>query len=122
MFLIFLAVIIVIVWAYVLFIRDWLDKTYPTQYGWWYTLENNLWASSKTILTARLYWVGGIVVALHDLAANAGFDWTPITTEIGNFIPGKYRPLVLAVGLAVTGILFEYLRRITTKPVGEGDN
>lgn len=121
MFLIVLSIIIFIVWAYVLFIMDWMFARWPDQVGWWRKMEDTLWAQSKTILTARLYWIGGVIVFLHDLAAQAGIDVTPITNELSNFIPEKYRPLALAGFLMVTGIMFEYLRRITSTPVGESD-
>jgi hypothetical protein len=59
------------------------------------------------------------VVAFHDLIAAAGADWTPIVNEVAQFLPEKYRPLALAAFLFGSGILFEWLRRITTEPLEE---
>jgi hypothetical protein len=119
MFLIILGVIIFMVWSYILFIRVWMLSKWPDQVGWWHTIEDNLWAKSRTILGARLYWVSGAIIALHDLAAAAGIDVTPITTQLSEFIAPEYRGLALSAGLAATGILFEYLRRVTTVPVAD---
>lgn len=119
MFLIILGVIIFIVWAYILFIRGWILTKWPDQVGPWLAIEDNLWAKSRTILGARLYWVGGVIVGLHDLAGAAGIDVTPITSQLSEFIPPAYRGLALSLGLAMTGVLFEYLRRRTTVPVAE---
>lgn len=119
MFLIILGVVIFIVWSYILFIRGWMLSMWPDQVGWWHTIEDNLWAKSRTILGARLYWVAGIVTALHELAAAAGVDVTPVTNQLSEFIPPAYRGLALSVGLAATGVLFEYLRRVTTVPVAD---
>jgi hypothetical protein len=119
MFLIVIGVTIFIVWFYILFGRGWMLAKWPDQVGWWHTIEDNLWAKSRTILGARLYWVGGAVIALHDLAAAAGVDFTPILTQLGEFIPPAYRGLALSAAIALTGILFEYLRRTTTVPVAD---
>jgi hypothetical protein len=119
MFLIILGVIIFVVWSYILFIRGWMLAKWPDRVGWLFTIDNELWAKSRTILGARLYWVGGAVVALHDLAGAAGIDVTPITTQLAAYIPEQYRGLALSVGVIATGVLFEYLRRRTTVPVAE---
>ena len=49
----------------------------------------------------------------------AGADWTPLVNEIVQFLPEKYRPLALAAFVFGSGILFEWLRRITTEPLEE---
>ena len=119
MFLIVIGVTIFVVWFYILFVREWMVAKWPDQVGWWHTIEDNLWAESRTILGARLYWVGGAIIALHDLAAAAGVDWTPILTQLTTLIPEQYRGLALAAAIAITGLLFEYLRRQTTTSIGE---
>jgi len=119
MFLIIIGVIIFVVWAYILFIRGWMLSVWPEQVGWWHTIEDNLWAKSRTILGARLYWVGGIIIGLHDLAGAAGIDVTPITTQLASYIPEQYRGLALSLGVALTGVMFEYLRRRTTVAVAD---
>lgn len=75
----------------------------------------------RSVLLARLYWIGGITLALHDavIPALAGVDWTPLTTMVLSFVAEPYRPLLLSLALAVTGALFEWLRRLASGPVGE---
>ncbi len=119
MFLIFLAAVIVVVWAYVLWIREWLVHKWPEEFSWWHSIEDWLWAKSRTILVARGYWIGGILIYIHDQLASYGFNVTPILDEISKFIPATYRPLALAVFLALTGLAFEWLRRNTDSAVGE---
>ncbi len=119
MFLILIAIVIIVAWTYILFIREWLEARYPTSF---YTrvihhTEDVLWANSRTILVSRLYWVGAIIVALHDLAAQAGLDWTPLVSQVAAFVPPQYQPLALSAFLFLTGIAFEWLRRKTTTPV-----
>ncbi len=122
MFLIILGVMIFAVWSYILFIRGWMLSMWPDQVGWWHTIEDNLWAKSRTILGARLYWVGGVIISLHELAGAAGIDVTPITTQLSELIPPSYRGLALSLGAIATGIMFECLRRVTTVPVAEIGN
>lgn len=64
----------------------------------------------KTKLAARIVWLSGAIVALHDFIMPyvAGIDWTPITSQI----PPQYIP----AGLLALGILFDWLRSITNKP------
>ena len=75
----------------------------------------------RSVLLARLYWIGGLALALHDavIPALAGVDWTPLTTMALSFVAEPYRPLLLSLALAVTGALFEWLRRLAAGPVGE---
>ena len=72
---------------------------------------------SRTLLIARLYWLGGIFIAIHDKLAEYGFDVTPLITQVSDFIPENYRPLALAAFLALTGLAFEWLRRVTREPL-----
>lgn len=121
MFLILCGATIIAAWAYILFIREWLVANWPDRFGWWHQLEDTLWAKSRTLLIARLYTIGGIVVAIHDALASAGLDWTPLTTQITNaigFIPENLRALALGLFLMLTGIAFEKLRQWTTGPIG----
>lgn len=111
----------VLVWLYVLFIREWMVERWPEKFTRWHAMEDMLWAKSRTILGARLYWVGGIVVAIHDMAASLGMDWTPIMTQITAMIPERYRELAAMTAVIATGLLFEYLRRITTTALREKD-
>ncbi len=116
-------IVIVLFWIYVFWLREYLDAHLQgTAYAWWHEkVEDVLWDKSRSILASRLYWVGGAFVAIHDFLATQGFDWTPLTTEIMNLIPeryAQYRPLALGIFLMLTGILFEWLRKVTTGPVG----
>ncbi len=114
MFLIICGIVIVVVWSYILFVREWLVAKWPDTFKWWHEqVEDRLWARSRAILVARLYWVGGIVIGIHELVAASGYDVTPLLHEIAKFIPEKYQPLALAAFLGVTGIAFEWLRRKT---------
>ena len=114
-----LGIIIFLIWAYVLFLRPQLCRWFPVTFEKVNRAEAYLWDNSRTILFARLYWVVGIFMTLHDLIAAAGADWTPLVNEIVQFLPEKYRPLALAAFVFGSGILFEWLRRITTEPLEE---
>ena len=127
MFLIVIGIGILIIWIYILFAREWLDQKFQgTPYAYWHEqIEDKLWQKSRTILMGQAYVIGGIIVALNAFAAQAGFDVTPILTEIANLIPTeKYRGLILALIVAIWSILtgwsIVYLRKQTTTPV-EGE-
>ena len=112
-------IIIFVLWAYVLFIRPQLRDWFPEFFDRVNMIEWWLWDNSRTIISARLYWVGGILIAIHDFVAEQGADMTPFLNEAANLIPERYRPLALAGALVFTGALFEWLRRITTQPLEE---
>jgi hypothetical protein len=116
MILIILGAAIIIVWAYILFIRPRLIVKHP-EFGKFAKAEEALFAKSRTILAARLYWVGGLLVGLQQLAAQAGVDTTPVTNELAKMIPEGYRSLAVGVAMLVTGVGFEWLRRVTTSPI-----
>lgn len=107
---------ILVVWAYILFVREWLVARWPAQFAKWHAVEDALWSSSRTILIARGYWLLGLLVGLHDLLAAEGFDWTPIVTQVGDFIPPGYRAPALSLFLILTGAIFEWLRHVTAAP------
>lgn len=101
--------VVVLVWVYIVFLRERLLEG-----TWIHRIEDKLWAKSRQILIARLYVVGGIVVFVHDYLAAQGFDYTPITQQITDRVPEKYRPFALLVYFGLTGLLYEWLRRTTT--------
>jgi len=70
-------------------------------------------AYSKTVLVARLYALAGILVALHDMALPyvSTADLTPITAKLPNW----FWPVLIIT----TGVIFEWLRRVTTQPLSE---
>jgi hypothetical protein len=118
MLLIIIAVSVLVVWAYVLFLRPFLIAKYPTTFGKFAAVEGALWDQSRSILIARGYSLAGILVGLQGLASAAGVDVTPFITELGKAIPEGYRTLAISGFLILTGIGFEWLRRVTTKPLG----
>lgn len=121
MFLPVLALIIFVSWFYILFVREWAVSRWPDHFGPWYKLEEWLWLNSRQILIARLYWVGGILIGLHETLAQQGFDVTPFLVQIEEYIPERWRPMlapfIIPVFLGATGVLIEWLRRITTEPL-----
>jgi hypothetical protein len=107
---------ILVAWIYIAFLREWLVARWPATFSEWHALEDTLWASSRTILVARGYWLLGIILGLHDLLANEGFDWTPMLNQLGELIPPGYRAPALSLFLILTGAAFEWLRRTTAAP------
>lgn len=108
---------IFVAWAYFMFGRPLLVKRFPGAFDRINAIEGALWKNSKTLLVARFYWVGGLAIGAHDWLAQNGFDMTPMLNEIAAFIPEQYRPLALAGFLFFSGIIFEWLRWLTTEPV-----
>lgn len=107
-------VLIVLVWFYIMWGRDWLLKHLDgTKYDHYHQQLRQLWGASRTILVGRLYWLIGILMGLHEMAIAAGYDFTPIYTEIANLFPERFRPLSLAALLYVTGIVIIKLRAVT---------
>lgn len=121
MLFIIAGIVTFIVWAYVLFVREWAERKFPDSFysKVIHQAEDKLWLNSRQILVGRLYWVGSIVLAIHELAISAGYDMTPLTKEIAAFIPENYRGFALALALFLTGIGIEWLRRVTTQPLSE---
>jgi hypothetical protein len=115
--LILCAIVIVLAWLYIWVARPWLASRYPKVWQWIDTAESWLIDRSRTLLIARLYWLGGIFIAVHDTLAEHGFDVTPLITQVSDFVPENYRPLALAGFLALTGIAFEWLRHVTREPL-----
>lgn len=91
-----------------------------------YDLADGFWAKVslllhglKTILVARLVWVGGLSVAAHDMVAPllAGADWQPVIPVLLARLPDEWRGIVITLAFAALGAVFEWLRRVTTGPV-----
>lgn len=118
MFLIVIGILVFLIWGYVLFVRPYLVAKYP-EFGKFAAWEDTLYSKSRTILVAKGYWLGGILVGLHEVAAQAGLDVTPITDELGKFVPEQYRGLAIAVVLFATGIAFRWLRQVTTSSLDD---
>jgi hypothetical protein len=106
--------LVFLVWVYILWVRDWLLKRLAgTKYDRYHQQIRKLWGASRTMLVGRLYWLVGILMGLHELAIQAGFDFTPILREIANLLPEKFRPLALALLLYATGLVIIKLRKVT---------
>jgi hypothetical protein len=112
--------VVALAWIYILFVRELLVEMWPAKFARWHAVEDKLWDRSRTLLIARLYIAGSIIIAVHDaLAAQGAIDWTPLITQITSVVPEPYRPIALAVWLALTGVAMEWLRRTTTGTVAE---
>jgi hypothetical protein len=112
-----LAIAAAVAVVYAFWLRSWLKQHAALKrlYASIEPIEAKLWARSRTILSARLYWIAGALIGLHDFVApmllSSGLDWQ-------SFVPPEYQrfyPLVL-IG---TGLLFEWLRRLTSAPLHE---
>ncbi len=109
---------IVLVWAYILWGRAFIIARYPAAAGF-ISWVDGIYGRSRTVLVAIGYWLAGALTVFHDLLAEAGLDWTPLQTQIGNalgFIPENMRGLVLGVFLIMTGVAFQWLRSVTAAP------
>ena len=104
--LLWCALIVFLAWAYIFFGRPLLMNRFRTLWGYIDPVEDWLVDRSRTLIVARLYWIGGIVIAIHDTLASYGMDWTPLVNEVTNLIPEQYRALALAGFLAATGAAF----------------
>lgn len=104
---------IVVVWVFVVrpLIRDL--PAFDAAFDRIEAFERLLWSRSRTVLVARLYWVPGLI----DLVTSWAFDWTPLVARAFEGVPDDLRGLVISAALAVTGALFEWLRRVTSEPV-----
>lgn len=92
---------------------------FPTLWDYIDPVERWLVDHSRTLIIARLYWIGGIVIAIHDTLASYGMDWTPLVNEVTNLTPEQFRALALAGFLAATGVAFEWLRRVTRQSLAD---
>ena len=64
MFLIFCGAVVIGAWVYVKFARPRIAARWPLEFEKIAAVETWLWEKSRTILVARLYWVGGAVIGL----------------------------------------------------------
>lgn len=120
MILIAAGLFILILWFYILFVREYLVAHWPQTWKWWHEeVEDRFWEKSRSILVGRAYQVGGWLLGIQTLVAAAGVDTTPFTQELANFFPEKYRPLILAGWMIITGIAVVWLRRQSTTSVEE---
>lgn len=116
-------VFVLVIWAYVLFLRERMEVWFAgTRYEWWHKqVEDRLWERSRTILVARGYQLAGWVLGLQTFLAANGIDTTPFTDELTNLVPDQYRkflPLAFSLWLILTGMAMTKLRNMTDGPVG----
>lgn len=92
--------------------RPELADLYAQADGFWARLNVRL-KGLRTRLAARLYLLAGAFVSLYDVVIpmTTGVDWSPLTAKI----PPVAWPFIM-IG---TGILFAWLRNVTTSPAGE---
>jgi hypothetical protein len=109
------AVLAALAAGYAFWLRAWLRKqpAFAPYYDWIDGIAARLWAKSRTILSARLYWIAGTLMGLHDFVVpillSSGF-------ESQAFVPPEYQRFYPLVMIA-TGLLFECLRRVTREPL-----
>lgn len=116
-----LAVVLALLLAYVLKGREWL-KSKPWAQGFFKKidpLERWLYRKSETLLFGRLLWVGGLIVSAHDVLAVAlpTMDLSPVTNRLLADVPEDLRGVVISSVLFVIGLVVNWLRKRTTKPI-----
>jgi hypothetical protein len=78
--------------------------------NWWGRLRVSL-SGLKRIIFARVVWVAGAIMSIHDLIL-------PHVAALQPLVPEKYRGYALPI-FTIVGIIFEWLTRISPQPVGE---
>lgn len=121
--LIILALITALLLWYALQGRDWLkSKPWPWVqkfFAWIEPIEILLFRKSQTILVGRMLWLGGGLVTAYDMVAvfASSLDLTPITTRVLSGVPEDMRGLVVSSIFGLIGLMINWLRQRTTKPV-----
>jgi hypothetical protein len=118
--IIIVVLLLVVLW-YALRGRAWL-KEQPWMQGffaWIEPIEIALYKKSETILVGRLMWVGGFLVTGYDSLATflPSLDLTPVTNRALSWVSDDLRPLVVTGAVTLIGLLINWLRKRTTKPV-----
>jgi hypothetical protein len=109
--------------VYALWGRPWLKQQPWAQpfFTWIEPFELVLYKKSETILMGRLLWAGGGFVTLYDSVAAfiPSLDLSPLTTRIfdGLHIPADMRGLIGSAFIAGIGLVINWLRKRTTKPI-----
>jgi hypothetical protein len=109
--------IILTLWIWYIFVRPIMAKRYPETFDPITEIWIALWRNSKTMLAARLYTIGGILLAIQTMIVSAGIDTASFVYQAAEFIPEKYRPLAISAFMTGTGLLFAYLRKNTHGPL-----
>ncbi len=115
----FFAAILAAVLIYVFVLRAKVKAIFPSFFAWLEPIEATLWAKSRTVLAARLTWLGGLIAGIANLTA--GVDWSTLLGQLVSYLPASIQPTAsaLIVPLAVTclGGLFDWLRHVTSEPL-----
>lgn len=117
-----IAIIVLIVW-YAISGRAWLKSQSWAKgfFAWIEPIELALYQKSETILVGRLLWVGSGIVTFYDTIATfvTSLDLTPLTTRIFDTlqIPPDMRNLSISAFIGIVGLLINWLRKRTTKPL-----
>ncbi len=105
----------VVAMLYMFVLRPKLKSWFPGFYAWLDPMVAALWAKSRTLLMARLTWVGGLVSGAS--AVTGGVDWTAVAHKLVAFLPAQYQDLgealLIPVAIATLGGIFEWLRHVT---------
>ena len=123
LWLLVVACLIVMLLAYVFILRPRIRElpAFDPFFDWIEPYEQALWAKSRTILVGRLYWLGGLILTLHDTLGSLALDWTPLIARALAGVPDDMRPLVMSLAVAgfvsVTGCIFNHLRKVTSEPL-----
>lgn len=122
-FLLTLALTVALILLYALFGRQWLKRQSWTAgfFAWIEPIEIALFKKSETILVGRLLWIGSLLVTFYDMAAVflSSLDLTPVTTRVFDFlhVAPDLRSVVTTAAITVIGLLINWLRKRTTKPL-----
>ena len=119
--LLILSLITALLLWYALQGRDWLKKK-SWAAGFFARIEPAeilLFRKSQTILVGRMFWLGGGLVTLYDAVAvyASSLDLTPITTRVLSGVPEDMRGLVVSAIFGLIGLMINWLRQRTTKPL-----
>lgn len=122
--LIVVAALVAAAMIYVFWFREWARE----RFAWFDAfldvvepVERHLWHKSRTVFLARLLWVPGALLTVHDLILPfAGLiDWNPIVgrllTQAG--VPESMHAVALSLSITLMARGFETLRKVTTEPL-----
>lgn len=121
--LVALAALVAFTLWYALAGRRWLRSKSWAQgfFAWIEPIEIALFKKSETILMGRILWVGGLFVTFYDSVAvfASSLDLTPVTTRVFDTVgvPADMRGLVMSGAITALGLIINWLRQRTTKPL-----
>lgn len=121
---IFLAVLSLVA-VYVFVLRDKLRAmpAFAPFYAWIEPIEAKLWAKSRTLFLARLVWVPGALLTIHDflMPALGLIDWNPMSASflLSIGIPAQFHAATMVAATTALARVFEWLRKVTGQPLDE---